>query len=1011
MSERPWWRRRWVIILACVVFALVAVRVALPLVLRSVLVSQGNALLAGRFTVEDVDLWLLQGAVAIDGVELRGDDAPTVGSDAPAAAPSPDEPVAAAAIAPSSAPRVAFRRLLVDIRWWPLLSRTVYLEEITLDGPEIEVERQPDGSVLVPQLRPPAVAPEAAPEPEAPAAEPGQPWNVIVGAARLRDGKLELVDRVATPPRTVDLTLDGLEVLGFRLLHDSAEEEPGKGTIEARFGDGTVRLEASLATRTEGFAITANLDIENVPLDRLNVHAPQIGWSDFRGRLDGKIEIQIEPNALPVVSGTAALRDVQVDVPGEDEPALAWRRFDVDVERLDLTQRSVAVRRVALEGAGVLVRPRSVPPLPLLPRPAAAADGQPASAQAADAAGEEPAEDSAEQAPLWSWSVATVEVSDSMVKLFLEPPALEIGIVAVKVEGLSSVAGNRASAMLEVREGPATVTVAGDFALDPLAARAQVKLDALALERFAAAAGVTPPVLRRGNLGADLKLAFGDGPAIVSGTVALAELDVAPPEGDDFALGWTRLEIGIREVRLPGILPGPGAPAGSPIKVDLARIALAAPKIRLTRTADGIVLPVVSVATGGAEQGAGADPGAAAAAAPAPAEPSPAAAPLELTVDELTIDAGEVTILDRTVQPFFRGRLAAIELDAKGLAYPSNRFRDVHLTAQAPGGTPLEVRAQQKGTAIDVTIDAKGLALPQLNPYVTGAAGYSIASGTFTLASKLRWGEDGYQSESALAFDDLDVAGAEGDALFAQRFGVSLSLALALMRDVSGRIALTVPVSGDRSGSVRPDIAPIVAEALSRALINALASPLKLLGALSLDGEKVAAFAPQPVAFAVGRADVDDEAWWRVEQLTNVLAASPALRVELTGTAGSDDVRALQEAAVLADLQADQGVLASLRNLPRSGTRSAIRDALAARAQGEAVMLEPDEAAQLEEWVAAKTISDENLRALATARQQRLRDVLVTDYGVAADRIGVRDPAPDPATGTAQVRVAIAARS
>jgi hypothetical protein len=387
-----------------------------------------------------------------------------------------------------------------------------------------------------------------------------------------------------------------------------------------------------------------------------------------------------------------------------------------------------------------------------------------------------------------------------------------------------------------------------------------------------------------------------------------------------------------------------------------------------------------------------------------------ATSPFVLTLGELTIDDGEITVLDRTVQPFFKGRVTALELDVHDFQYPANRFRDLRLTAKAPGGAPLVVDAKQRGETLVVSADTKSLALPQLNPYVTGAAGYSISRGTFSLESKVELGPKGYRADSALAFDDLDVAGAAGDALFTDKFGVSLSLALALLRDVSGRIALDVPITGDRSGGVRPDLAPIVAQALSHALLNALASPLKLLGALSLDDGKVAAFAPEPIGFVAGTARIADDAWWRIEQLAGVLAASPALQVELTGETSAADVRALQEAAVLADLQQDQGVLAGIKNLGSRGTRKAVAAMLEARAKGEtAPALDDDDAAQLEEWVNAKTIGDDQLRALASERAGRLRDVLMNDYGFGTDRIVVRDP-PATAGSASQVGVQLAAR-
>ena len=72
-TPAPWWRRRRVW-LAIAVFLLVAIRVALPPILRSQIEKQANAALLGHVTVGDVDLWLLRGAV-FDALSARGSDA------------------------------------------------------------------------------------------------------------------------------------------------------------------------------------------------------------------------------------------------------------------------------------------------------------------------------------------------------------------------------------------------------------------------------------------------------------------------------------------------------------------------------------------------------------------------------------------------------------------------------------------------------------------------------------------------------------------------------------------------------------------------------------------------------------------------------------------------------------------------------------------------------------------------------------------------------------------------
>jgi len=366
-----------------------------------------------------------------------------------------------------------------------------------------------------------------------------------------------------------------------------------------------------------------------------------------------------------------------------------------------------------------------------------------------------------------------------------------------------------------------------------------------------------------------------------------------------------------------------------------------------------------------------------------------------------------VAVLDRTTKPFYQGRVSAIRLAARGLSYPENGFDDFALSLRAPGNAPLSVKGTRSGGRIRIDASGERIPLTQFNPYVT-ASGYSIARGAASFGSKARWETDRYDSETSLRLAGLDLAGAAGDSLFAQHFGVPLTLALGLMRDVHGVIALTIPVSGDRRGGARLDVGAVIAEALRHAIVNALASPLRLLGAVVAGDDKVDA-TPQPIGFAPGRPEVDAEARTRVEQLGTVLGSAPALRLELRGSAGGPDVRALQEAAILADLAADRGALGTLRNLASRGTRNAIRDVLAARASGKSAELSPELQKTLDEWAAERTVSNGDLRALAGARAARLRSLLVQDFGIAAERLALGEPAVDRDGGRPAVAVALAA--
>lgn len=117
-SWSSWLARRRVRIALGLLALAVAVRVALPPVLRRVIVSQANAALAGRLEVGDVDLWLVLGGAALKDVALRAENA-----------------------APTDPPVLAFHRFYVRVGWLPLLRRTLRVKDFALDGLAVYVDR------------------------------------------------------------------------------------------------------------------------------------------------------------------------------------------------------------------------------------------------------------------------------------------------------------------------------------------------------------------------------------------------------------------------------------------------------------------------------------------------------------------------------------------------------------------------------------------------------------------------------------------------------------------------------------------------------------------------------------------------------------------------------------------------------------------------------------------------------------------------------------------------------
>jgi hypothetical protein len=208
---------------------------------------------------------------------------------------------------------------------------------------------------------------------------------------------------------------------------------------------------------------------------------------------------------------------------------------------------------------------------------------------------------------------------------------------------------------------------------------------------------------------------------------------------------------------------------------------------------------------------------------------------------------------------------------------------------------------------------------------------------------------------------------------------------------------------------MRVGLGSLAGQALRKALVGALASPLKLLG-IATSGDKID-LKPEPIAFAPGSETPSEAGDARIDQLGVLLASAPGVSLTLHGGTSEGDERALRERALLAELERTSG-LRALGSLGEIGTRRAVRHYLEASAKGEpAEALEADQAAWLEAKLAAEPIEGGALDALAAKRAAALAERLVAGHGVDASRVVVGPPAPPRSLPTPGVAIDVGART
>jgi hypothetical protein len=165
------------------------------------------------------------------------------------------------------------------------------------------------------------------------------------------------------------------------------------------------------------------------------------------------------------------------------------------------------------------------------------------------------------------------------------------------------------------------------------------------------------------------------------------------------------------------------------------------------------------------------------------------------------------------------------------------------------------------------------------------------------------------------AENDIDLARlklrAQGVDPFKGELGVALPIALSLMKDSRGHVALDLPVTVNLD-TKEYELGPSIIAAIQQALLGTLLSPVRILGSVLLgdDGE---VFDLKPVPFAAGSIVLSGEGAERVDQLARLLERHAGLDLVLLPETTTADADALANAERTASTAADPDALAAAR--------------------------------------------------------------------------------------------------
>lgn len=968
-------RRRWAVRLGALAAVGLALRAILPLAAEIGIERAASGAVRGQLELGDVDLGLLRGAITLEDLRFgRPRDAGGPGSDAP----------------------VQVKRVSARIAWLDLIERRVRIRALEIDAPRLTLQRRPESGFDLVELLAPAPAPSnasdaadgsdgvgatdgrkdpgrAAPTDAKRASEETSSWSFVLDRGVLEGGRLRLVD--LTVERTkrwkAKLTEIRIKHVGFE---PSTHAEPTRLVLEGELEGAPLSLSAEATRRDDVLAYRGDLRIQGLPLREMQLYLEDIGWNRLQANLDADLHFEGDSDGQAEVQGSAALREVMVGVSADAESALRIGAIEMETSGLVVHERRIQVESLVVRDAELLARAGLPPTLPLLTlaRVEGPADSEEVPARTArQEAAPTPQADSS-SVPRWQLGIKRAEILDSRirqldsgVRLVIESARLEELESGPDSEKAGSLVARLALRSSDEQEGDeegggddadrGSLELEGQLTLEPASFDGELTwtaIDGPTLNRALASPIALQSLRSGGRLAVRASAAPGQPVLRLSGDLELEDLShesEAPesPNGHGRCLAEIRaLRLDLEELRL-----APPDQDPRPLVIRLAGVELEDPHLEIDRTDEGLgcreLLPARTTGDEPREDDAPSSDG-------SRIEP-------HIRIDRFTTRGGIWVLRDRTVSPFVTTRLESVEGTLEELSAPAAAIRHFEVSARGLGSDPLRLNGSYEEDRLELELALERVGLPRYNPYLVERDSFvAVERGDLSLRLDLSAErQHGFEGDLRLVLHDADLTALSPEG-FRESFGVSLSLAMALLRNVQGDIVIDAPFASSAEDGIDLGVARLVTAALRRALLNALATPLKLVGAvISRDGG-IKDFEMQPIVFEPGRTLLAGPALDQIEQLAGVLAQRPWLAVQLQPKT----------------VQADRNVEAEPVEGPAEG---AVEGAI-----------EPPKP-----------------EALARTRARLIADRLQTHFGVDPERIRVEAVPQDPGSGPPRVAASI----
>ncbi|MCK4378283.1 MAG: DUF748 domain-containing protein, partial [Deltaproteobacteria bacterium] len=717
----------------------------------------------------------------------------------------------------------------------------------------VEVERQADGSLRLPELSLPEEQKKGSPQ----SRQKQTTFSLTIDQLSLNDGQLTFLDQLTKPPFTNRINPVNLTVSNF----STKPEQQGNFTGSLRSATGeSVDVKGDFSLKP--MRLSGHFGINDITL---STYFPY--YRDYfsgiieQGSLSGAGDFTLIPEApdktMRLEHLSAELKNLGIRKDKVNKQLIDIPTFTIRETSIDLLSRQVVIGKLeSTAGTINLMRQQDgrINLQDLLPPPATA----------------QPMEKKTEEISPWQVDLNSGTIDNYQLqfvdKIPSRPVTIKLDHTTLALERLTTRKNQLGKIKLAFKLNKnGRFNIGGKLDLLPLAANLTYKADQIALQPFQAylndffALDIT-----RGLAGSSgsLQLSINDQkkPKITyQGRLAITNFaSIDSLKADDF-LSWKSLKIlGIKG-------------DNQPLSLKIDEIALNDPQTSFVVASDGTLNLQAMAKTASGEEVSTKTAEANKAGTDQPA--------LALQINRIKVKNGRFNFLDRSGSPAYAMSVNQLNGSVDHLSSSRSQPAKANFDAKFNGHAPIAITGTinplpKEDMYADLTVTFKDVDLSPFTPYSGKFVGQTISKGKLTLDMHYLIDKTKLSAENHLFLDQFTF----GDSVDSpDAVSLPVKLAVALLKNRQGEINLDLPVRGDMADP-QFSLGGIIFKMIFNLISKAVTSPFALLGSMFGGGEDV-----NHIAFDPGSILITAENQKKLAAVGKALHERPGLKLDIQG--------------------------------------------------------------------------------------------------------------------------------